>query len=163
MAGKQRDPVSELFDPGARQLLERAYAKPGAWTGTRVAFPSPRQVAYFGGMGITVLGADQWGRDRWAAGFIRAVYYQHRWFYAQGRLRAQRRTTANDSRAVRYEIGRRMPVLGVIPAGRAVRVMVQPGGQQALKAVRRLPDSRRIYDDGGDPAARWADPALRDW
>ena len=158
-----RDPVSELFDGGARTLLARAYARPGVWAGTRVGFPSARHVAYFAGRGINVLGTDQWGRDRWAAGFIRAVYYQHKWFYSQGRLGNTRRTTANDARAIRYEVGRRLPVLGVLPAGRAVRIMVQPGGQAAMRAVRRLPDSMRIYDDGGSPAGRWADPAGRDW
>jgi hypothetical protein len=163
MPGRTRDPVSELFDRGARVLLTRAYARPGQWAGTRVAAPSPRQVAYFASMGINVLGRDQWGRDRWAAGFIRAVYYQHKWFYSQGALRTSKRMAANDARAIRYELGRRMPVLGVIPAGRAVRIMVQPGGQAAMRAVKRLPDSRRIWDDTGEPAARWADPALRDW
>lgn len=163
MAASRRDPVSELFDTGARTLLTRAYARPGQWTGTRLAFPSARHIAYFAGEGINVLGRDQWGRDRWAAGFVRAVYYQHKWFYSQGRLRSERRTAANDARAVRYELGRRLPVLGVLPAGRAVRVMVQPGGQAAMRAVKRLPDSRRIYDDQGNPAARWADPNGRDW
>lgn len=159
----QRDPVSVLFDGGARTLLERAYARPGQWTGTRVALPAPRHIAYFGAAGINVLGRDQWGRDRWAAGFIRAVYYQHKWFYSQGQLRSERRVTANQTRAVRYEIGRRLPVLGVLPAGRAVRIMVNPGGQAAMRAVKRLPEARRIYDDQGDPAARWADPEARDW
>lgn len=155
--------MSELFDTGARTLLARAYARPGQWVGTRLAFPSPRHVAYFAGTGINVLGTDQWGRDRWAAGFIRAVYYQHKWFYSQGRLRNEKRMSANDSRSIRYELGRRMPVLGVIPAGRAVRIMVNSGGQAAMRAVKRLPDSRRIYDDQGNTAARWADPSERDW
>ena len=163
MAASRRDPVSELFDRGARTLLERAYARPGQWVGTRVAFPSARHVAYFAGEGINVLGQDQWGRDRWAAGFIRAVYYQHKWFYSQGQLRSERRTTANQTRAVRYELGRRMPVRGVIPAGRAVRIRVEAGGGKAMAAVKRLPESRRIYDDSGSPAARWADPNERDW
>jgi len=163
MPASRRDPVSELFDRGARTLLSRAYARPGQWVGTRLAFPSARQVAYFGGQGINVLGTDQWGRDRWAAGFVRAVYYQHKWFYSQGRLRSEKRMAANDARSIRYELGRRMPVLGVIPAGRAVRIMVNPGGQAAMKAVKRLPDSRRIYDDTGNTAGRWADPAARDW
>ena len=155
--------MSVLFDRGARILLERAYARPGQWVGTRVAFPSPRHVAHFASVGINVLGTDQWGRDRWAAGMIRAVYYQHKWFYSQGKLRSERRMSANDSRAIRYELGRRMPVLGVIPAGRAVRIMVNSGGQAAMRAVKKLPDERRIYDDGGDPAGRWADPNARDW
>ena len=155
--------MSELFDRGARTLLERAYARPGQWVGTRVTFPSPRHLAHFATLGINVAGTDQWGRDRWTAGFIRAVYYQHKWFYSQGALRSERRTTANQTRAVKYELGRRMPVRGVIPAGRAVRIMVNPGGGKAMAAVKRLPDSRRIYDDGGDPAGRWADPNGRDW
>jgi len=113
-------------------------------------------------MGINVLGTDQWGRDRWAAGFIRAVYYQHKWYYAQGRF-GPRRTVANDARGIRYELGRRVPVLGVIPAGRAVRIMSKPGGAAAMKAVKKMPDSRRIYDDQKNAAGRWADPALRDW
>ncbi len=157
-----RDPVSELFDAGARTLLARAHARPGQWAGTRIAWPTPRQVAYFASMGINVLGTDQWGRDRWAAGFIRAVYYQHKWYYAQGRF-GPRRTVANDSRGVQYELGRRVPVLGVIPAGRAVRIRTRPGGGAAVKAVRKMPDSKRIYDDQGNTAARWADPARRDW
>jgi hypothetical protein len=163
MPASRRDPVSELFDRGARTLLSRAYARPGQWVGTRLAFPSARQVAHFGGQGINVLGTDQWGRDRWAAGLIRAVYYQHKWFYSQGRLRSEKRMAANDARSIRYELGRRMPVLGVIPAGRAVRIMVNPGGQAAMRAVKRLPDSRRIYDNTGNTAGRWADPAARDW
>jgi hypothetical protein len=163
MPASRRDPVSELFDRGARTLLSRAYARPGQWVGTRVAFPSARQIAHFGGQGINVLGQDQWGRDRWAAGFVRAVYYQHKWFYSQGRLRSEKRMAANDARSIRYELGRRIPVLGVIPAGRAVRIMVNPGGQAAMKAVKRLPDSRRIYEDSGAPGGRWADPAARDW
>ena len=155
--------MSVLFDNGARVLLERAYARPGQWVGTRVAFPGARHIAHFGTLGINVLGTDQWGRDRWAAGFIRAVYYQHKWFYSQGRLRSEKRMSANNSRAVRYELGRRMPVLGVIPAGRAVRIRVESGGQKAMDAVKRKPDSARIYADDGSPAARWADPNGRDW
>ena len=152
-----------LFDRGARVLLERAYARPGVWVGTRVADPGPRHLASFAARGINVLGRDQWGRDRWAAGFVRAVFYQHKWFYNQGGLRETRRVSANTARAVSYQIGRRVPVLGVLPAGRAVRIMVQPGGQQAMRAVKKLPDSRRIYDDSGSPAGRWADPNSRDW
>jgi hypothetical protein len=163
MVSSRRDPVSELFDAGARRLLTRAYARPGQWVGTRVAFPSARQVAHFAGQGINVLGTDQWGRDRWAAGFVRAVYYQHKWFYSQGALRPVKRMAANDARSIRYELGRRMPVFGVIPAGRAVRIMVNPGGQAALRVVKRLPDARRIYEDSGAPGGRWADPAGRDW
>lgn len=158
-----RDPVSELFDRGARTLLTRAYPAPGTWKGTRIVAPTPRQVAHFAALGINVLGRDQWGRDRWAAGFIRAVFYQHKWYYSQGRLGNERRMTANDARALSYDLGLMKPALGVIPRGRAVRIMIRPGGQAAVRAVKRLPDARRIYDDAGSPAGRWADPTARDW
>jgi len=36
-----RDPVSALFDAGARRLLSRAYARPGQWAGLP-AWPTPR-------------------------------------------------------------------------------------------------------------------------
>lgn len=149
--------MSELFDTGARALLARAYAKPGQWQGTSIAIPSARHIAYFAGQDINVLGTDQWGRDRWAAGFIRAVYYQHKWYYAQGQLGTIRRMTATDSRGLQYEIGR------MTLRGRAVRIRTRQGGDAAMRAVKRLPDSKRIYDNAGAPAARWADPTKRDW
>lgn len=158
-----RDPVSELFDDGARGFLERVYARPGQWVGTRIGGPTPGQVALFAAQGINVLGTDQWGRDRWAAGFVRSVYYQHQWHYARGRFQAQRRTAPNDGRALRYELGRRMKALGVIPAGRAVRFLSKPGGQAAVNAAARIPASRRIFTADGEPGPRWADPADRDW
>lgn len=162
--GKKRDPVSVLFDRGARSLLERAYAHPGAWQGTRIAAATPAQAArMMAEHGINVYGRDQWGRDRWTAGFIRAVYFQHKWYYAQGRFSEQRRLEANDARGISYELGRWMPVRGVIPAGRAVRILSRPGGTAAVRAVAKLPAARRIYDDGGAPAGRWADPGARDW
>ena len=155
--------MSVLFDRGARVLLERAYARKGQWVGTLVAGPTPAQVTYFLAQGINVLGTDQWGRDRWAAGFIRAVYYQHRWFYAQGRFTSSRRMTANDSRGIRYELGRRKAALGIIPAGRAVRIVSKPGGGAAMNAVKKMPDSKRIYTDDGGLGDRWANPNGRDW
>lgn len=163
MPASRRDPVSIRFDEGARRFLARAYAHPGQWVNTRVADPLPWQVAYFAAQGINVLGRDQWGRPRWVAGFIRACHYQHKWHYAKGRFQAERRTTPNRSKPVSIEIGIRKPVLGVIPAGRAVRIISRRGGQAAMNAVQRKPDSRRIYDDDGNPAARWADPSGRDW
>jgi hypothetical protein len=158
----ERDPVSELFDRGARALLERAYAAPSAWVGTRVKAPGPAEIAYFAGLGIGVLGRDELGRDRWAAGFIRAVYYQHRW-HRTGRGWGPRRMVPNDARAIRYDIGVMKPALGIIPRGRAVRIMSVPGGQAAYRAAARLPEGRRIWAAEGTPGARWADAAARDW
>lgn len=155
--------MSVLFDRGARVLLRRAYARPGQWVGTRLVGPSAQETAYFDAQGINIHGTDQWGRDRWAAGFIRAVYYQHKWFYAKGEFQGERRTAPNDTRGIRYELGRRKPAVGIIPAGRAIRIVSKPGGAAAMKAVKKMPDSARIYDDGGNPAGRFAYIADRDW
>lgn len=157
MASFSRDPVSELFDTGARALLVRAYTRPGQWTGTAIAIPTARHIAYFAGRGINVLGQDQWGRDRWAAGFVRAVYYQHKWYFAQGTFSTEKRMTANDSRGLQYEIGR------MTLRGRAVRIRTRQGGDAAMRAVKKMPNSRRIYTDAGAPAGRWADVNGRDW
>jgi hypothetical protein len=170
-----RDPVSVLFDRGARRLLERAYANPGTWAGTRLADPTPRDRLRLYGMGVTdPMGPDNASthggrglnaRTRWMRGFVRALYYQHKWFSVQGgqSWRPGRRTVARSAGALEIEIGRIMPVRGVIPRGRAIRVRIRPGGQARLRAVQRLPDRDRIWTDQGEQAARFSDPALRDW
>lgn len=160
--GYERDPVSELFDRGARSLLDRAYARPSQWCGTRVKVPSAAEVAWFAAMGINVLGRDELGRDRWVAGFIRAVFHQHKW-YRTGRGWGQRRMVPNDGRAIRYDIGVMKRAAGVIPAGRAVRIMSVPGGQAAYRAAAKLPEADRIWAGEGDPGGRWADAQERDW
>ena len=154
--------MSVLWDRAAGQLLARAQSARGGWAATRISDPSPRQRAAL----MAVYGIDPDGPDRpstprrrgglnartrWARGFVRAVYY------------------ANDTRhggpglALEVEVGAHRPQLGVIPAGRAVRVRVRRGGQVALRAVQRKPDSARIWTDAGEPAGRFSDPALRDW
>lgn len=159
----QRDPVSVLFDAGARLLLERAYARPGQWAGTRIVAPTPGQVAYFAAAhGINVLGRDEWGRDRWAAGFVRAVYHQHKW-HRTGRGWGPRRMTPNEARAIRYDLGRRVAALGVIPAGRAVRIVSKPGGPAAYRAAVKIPAGQRIFAADGTPGPRFAYSGERDW
>lgn len=159
----ERDPVSVLWDSAAARVLAEARALRGGWRGTRIADPTPRQRALLMGVyGIDPDGPDNPSsaggrrggldaRSRWARGFVRALYY------------------ANDARyggpglALDIEVGARKPALGVIPAGRAVRVRVRRGASVALRAVQAKPDSKRIWDDGGLPAGRWSDPELRDW
>ena len=158
----ERDPVSVLWDGAAAQLISRARAARGGWAGTRIADPTPRQRAALQGLyGINPDGPDRPStaarrggvnaRTRWARGFVRAVYY------------------ANDTRhggpglALEIEVGAHKPPLGVIPAGRAVRLRVRRGGQVAARAVARKPDGARIWDDDGIPAGRFSDPGLRDW
>jgi hypothetical protein len=166
----RRDPLSEGFDAGARRLLERAYsAAPGTWTGTLVADPSPLHRVEARRLGIDLDAADPAKQavgtrlNRWAAAFERALYYQHRWYFTAGRLSGQKRTTAAVTRALQVEWGRRKPALGVIPAGRPVRVRLRPGGQAALRAVGKMDDDDRIYLADGDPGGKWGDPDARDW
>lgn len=164
----ERDPVSELWDGPARRLLERAYTRQGQWTETRLANPGARQLAWAASQGINLLAPDPVqtlsgshinARSVWVRGFIRAVYYQHRWYYRQGSgLGSSRRATPNRSLAIRFQVGRLMPVRGVVPAGRLVSIMALPGGQAALRAVQRMPDRERIFADDGSQAGASIDP-----
>lgn len=159
----QRDPVSELFDDGARALLARAYARPGQWAGTRLADPSPRHRSWLSASGIDWAGRDRVpggeAKTRWARGFTRALYYQHKWYSGRGGWRASRRTVARETGGLVVEVGNVVMARGVIPRGRAVRVKLERGGQAKAAAVARLPEGRRWADQG----PRWADPERRDW
>ncbi len=138
-----------MWDRAALSMLRRAVSARGRWAGTVLRDPTPEQRQVLMDVwGIDPLGRDNAGagqaRTRWARAFVRAVHY-------------------HAGRPVQVEIGRHKPAVGRIPAGRAVRVRTRIRGDAAMRAVRRLPDSARIYDDAGDPAGRWADPADRDW
>jgi len=165
-----RDPVSELFDQGARRLLARAYEAPrGQWVGTVVADPTLRHRALALRYGLFLDRADPAKAavgtrlGRWEAGFERALYWNHKWFYTGGRLSGSKRMTPAHTSALVVEWGNRKPALGVIPAGRTVRIRLRPGGRAALTAVQAMGDDDRIFDDEGDPAGKWGDPETRDW
>lgn len=154
------DPASLMLEGGARRLLARAYAQPGKEQMTRLADPNLRTRQRLSALGIDPDGPDdasvQGGRgldarSRWMRAFIRALYREHR------------TSGGRHTGSLRIEVGRRVPATGVILAGRAVRITYDKGGRTALRAVQRKPDRSRIYDDRGEPAARWSDPALRDW
>lgn len=163
--------MSELLDNGARQLLGRVYAaRAGEWVMTRLADPSPETVAWAGTLGIELPGRDNAPTasgtrmqcyTRWGRAFTRALYYNHKW-YGGTSVRTARRMTAY-TKSLEVEFGVRRPALGIIPAGRAVRVRVRPGGAAAIRAVQRKPEVARTFDDDGAPAGRWSDPAARDW
>jgi hypothetical protein len=170
-----RDPVSVLLDRGARQLLERAYrVRSGVWVNTRLADPSRQHLDWAQDMGLdSLLGPDdvvtQGGthvdaHTRWGRAFMRSLWYQHKWYGDKpaGGFRDQRRTVAY-SLPLQVEWGRRMPAVGIIPAGRAVRVRIATGGATKLRVVQAKPDSARIFADDGSTAGRWSDPAGRDW
>lgn len=169
-----RDPVSALFDKGARDLLDRAYGKPGFWAETRLVPPTARQVRWAAGLGINVNGPDDVSarggrginaRSRWARGFVRALYHQHRWYSGPGpgQWRPERRTVPRRSGALRVEVGRQAARLGVIPAGRIIRVQLDTGGMSKERAVAAMPASEQYVTNDGERGARWSDPALRDW
>ena len=161
----KRDPVSIAFDSQAARLLERAYAQRGEWVSVRLVDPSVRQRTRFVRLGINVDGPDPVpagglnARTRWARGMVRSLHYQHK----HGRR----------SGALEIEVGRHIPASpqfnparpqdGGLPPSRQFRVRIRRGGQVALRAVQRLPDSRRIYDDEGQPAGRHADWSWRDY
>lgn len=162
--------MSESFDVPAARLLRRAYASPGSWVGTYVRNPGPAWIIWGARHRISLLGPDNapggQARTRWARGFVRSCYWLHKHHYWPGRglvLTEQRASTWPGPLV--YRVGRVKISPGGVVAGRLVQVQVPvpPGGQAARREVDRLPDSRRIYDDSGAPAGRFADPADRDW
>jgi hypothetical protein len=167
--------VSVLLDRGAATLLARAYAvRSGTWVMTRLADPGDLHAEWARrSFGIDLMGPDNAStvsgqhanaHTRWGRAFTRSLYYQHRWYgdKPRGGLRSQRRTVPYGV-PLQVEWGARKPAVGVIPAGRSVRVRVAVGGKTALRVVQAKPDSQRIYADDGTTAARWSDASLRDW
>src|SRR5712691_4902670 len=86
-----RDPVSELLDRGARALLARAYSvRAGTWVMTRLADPSREHLDWAQDMGLdslmgpdkptTASGAHVQAHTRWGRAFMRALWYQHKWY-----------------------------------------------------------------------------------
>lgn len=173
----ERDPVSVLFDAAARQLLARAYERPGEWVSTRLADPGPRHLAWCAAHGVNPYGPDNssaaGGRSRrtdaktrWARGFVRALWYQHRWYSGGAGVqgwRTGRRVVARSSSALEIEVGRAFVAAGVVPAGRTVRIRVRAGARAARAAVRRMPEQDRIFRGDGEPGARASEAELRDW
>jgi hypothetical protein len=173
------DPLRDKFSRGARQLLDRAYAHPGTWQRTRLANPGAAAMSFALTLGINPLAPDnvsaQGGRrgglnarTRWMRAFIRALYEQHLWWAGShaeaGAWRDERRLVAFRSQGLRVDVGRAVPGLGVIPAGREVKVMVTSQGRSAaFSAAARMPGDDRIYADDRDLGARWSDPGRRDW
>lgn len=170
----KRDPFSELLDTGARRLLERAYASPGAWVSTRLGDPGLRVRTLAMQMGVDLDGPDNPStrrrsggtnaRSRWGRAFVRSLYYQHKWYSRPGPQQSWiRRPSHRETGALRVEVGRHLGPTGVIPAGRVVRVQLARGGAAKEAAVARLEDRDRIYRPSGSPGGRWSDPGLRDW
>lgn len=176
----ERDPVSVLHDRGAREMLARVYAaRRGAWVMTRLADPTDRHRAWARALyGIDLDGPDNAptlsgrrldARTRWGRAFMRALWYQHRWYGPAagkaGGVRTARRMTP-ASAALQVQWGRRLPGSAtgrMLPAGRAVRVRVAYGGKTARRVVQAKRYGDRIYTDDGGQAGRFSVAAERDW
>jgi hypothetical protein len=176
-----RDPVSEPFDNAARKILEKAYANRGTWQQVWLPDPTIRQRTRFAGLGIDVGGPDPLpagggtdARTRWGRGFIRALYYQHKWYSGTAPGTWTRRTSPRHAGGLRVEVGRHVaaspqfdpanPAAGGLPPRRRIRVQLAAGGKAKDAAVARLSDADRIYTRSGQPAARWSGGGkFRDW
>jgi hypothetical protein len=183
--GKTRDPVSELFDGSARRLLARAYASPGTWVQAWLPDPTIRQRS-----GMTALhgigdltgpdplpkGGGVDARTRWGRGFVRSVYFQHKWYSGGrgGEWREDRRLSPRSTGGLRIQVGRHVPPspqwdpaqprAGGFPPRRRVRVQLAAGGKAKQQAVARLSDSDRIYTRTGQLGGRWGGgDKYRDW
>jgi hypothetical protein len=161
----ERDPVSVLFDAGARAQLSRAYADRGAWKETRLQPPEGRHVAYLARLGIDPFGPDDAsvrgrpGLDagtRWARGYIRAVYYQHiNHSQEGGGWTPGKRAEPRPGRLIEIRVGGHRRALGVIPAGQLVAVRWRPAAEVAAL-------TRKLHRAAA-PAAGQSDLRLRDW
>jgi len=180
-----RDPVSVPFDAAARRLLARAYASPGTWVSVWLPDPSMRQRTAMASAGVrsdltgpdpVPAGGGLNARTRWARGFVRAVYYQHKWYSpARGDagFRTSKRTAARNTGGLRVEIGRHVaaspqwdparPGAGGFPPRRRVRVQLARGGAAKDAAVNRLATADRSFvgpKGSRMPGPRWANPAV---
>lgn len=178
----ERDPVSVLLDRGARELLERVYKAPrGTWVMTRLADPPERTRAWARARyGIDVDGPDNAptlsgkranAHTRWGRAFMRALWYQHRQYGPTAgptagrgarRVRTERRVSPTGT-PLEVSWGRRVPALGVIPAGRAVRVRVPYGGKTARRVVEAKARDDRIWVGDREQGGRFSVAAERDW
>jgi hypothetical protein len=193
----ERDPVSLLLDRGAREMLARVYAaRRGEWVMTRLADPTPRHLAWGRANGWDLFGPDNAatlsGRHinahtRWGRAFMRALWYQHKWYGPPAGSRAHASYMASEKRAaaqagrtavreerrlhpttipLQIEWGRRLPGSArgrMLPAGRAVRIRIAYGGKTALRVVQAKRRDDRIYLNNGDQGGRFSIAADRDW
>ena len=167
-----RDPLSELFDPGARRLLDRAYAQPLEWHYTRLADPTPAELLRWGA--YDPLGPDPVPGERyvtrWGRAFARAIYHQHRWHSASsqgGPWRRERRATIRKSGALLVEAGHYKPrgQFGAITLSRglAFRIQLARSGAEMAAAVAALPASQRWATGGQGHGAATSQLEDRDW
>lgn len=172
-----RDPASEWLDRPARTLLARAYEHRGEWQSVRLADPSRARLAEAAIEGIDLQAPDRPSaaggknldcKSRWMRAYVRAIYYQHKWYSATRRSAREgwwreRRLEPRHAGAIEIRVGRRAGARGVIPAGRMISIRYVTGGRTALRKVQAQPRSARIYDNAGETAARYSMIEKREW
>jgi hypothetical protein len=147
------DPVSLLWSTlTINKLLNRARQARGEWVRTRVANPNARTMFRLIAMGYQWADRDPApggkAKDRWTRSFIRVLERERK---ARGMT-------------IEWDAGRRLPALGVIPAGREFALRTRPGGVTAIRMKARKPPGTQIHRvSDGQPGARWGDPKDRDW
>lgn len=140
-----RDPLSEWFDPAARRLIRRAYARRGQWVGVYLAPPTLEQRARAAVLGVWDLyERDRWGEQRWVRAYKRAVYWQlrmHGWH--DGPRFAETRASPWPAVALEWQTGRRVTRANWAGRRWAIRVRLHDGGQAAARAAAARPASEQ--------------------
>lgn len=143
---------------------------------TRLRPPGRRAREYAAEHGVNVLGPDDVSarggrglnaRTRWARAYVRALYYQHKWYSAGGTQgwRKAKRAEPRHSGALEVDVGRQVAAVGLIPAGRIIRIRFTQRRPEAAKRehFRELEPAERVYTPAGGRGGRWSGPAQRDW
>lgn len=107
---------------------------------TRLADPTPAHRSYLASVGIDPDGPDDKSgagalnaRTRWGRGFVRALYYQHKWWSdapGGGGWRDTKRAAPRGDLSLVIEVGR------ALPGGRQEGTLLRPGRAVRVKAVR---------------------------
>ena len=131
----QRDPVSVRFDELARRALTRCYRSPGRWLPVVLPPLTARVFIYWYTRNVDLRARDPWdpNMNRYTRSFIRACYYQHKWYGGFDGLGVQRRASPFEGLVLVFEGA---STLG----GGRVRLMA------AEKGDRRLPRKRPGMD-----------------
>lgn len=157
-----RDPLSERYDPAARQWLERAYKVKGEWSGQFLAPPGPLALAWCAVHGIDPFARDKWGEIRYVRAFKRSVYWWAKWYGGVDGLTRVRHSSPFAS-PVRIDWDTTGLVMRKGWAARrySLQIRIVSAGKEAQAAGRKA--KRRWITNNGE-ATQWASTIEdRDW
>jgi hypothetical protein len=126
------------FDPLARRALNRCYKSPGRWQPVALPPLTARVFVAWYARNVDLRQRDPWDENlnRYTRAFVRACYFNHRWYGDLDGLRTARRTAAWDGLKLVFDGG------ATLQGGR-VRLMT------AEKGDRRLPRKRPELGETG--------------